>query len=69
MSTIGPLTRDIIDACVQEFKKKDTKDKISKYIIDPVVHEVVSRTYSYMFLFILTQLLIIALLIYIVLNK
>lgn len=64
MSYIGPFVKDILDGCIIEFKKKDTKDKVNKYIIDPIIGEVGSRISPFAILFIITQVLIIILLVY-----
>jgi len=69
MSYIGPFTQNIINLCIEEFKKKDTKDKISKYIIDPVIIEVYSRLYHYYVLIVVLQIIIIFILLYIIVNK
>lgn len=66
MSYIGPITQDLIDTCVNEFKKKDTREKISKNIVDPIVLEIKEKFYNYYLLFIILQFVIICLLIYII---
>jgi|AntRauTorckE6833_2_1112554.scaffolds.fasta_scaffold25759_2 hypothetical protein len=64
MSYVSPFVKDILDKCIVEFKKKDTKDKVNKYIIDPIIGEVGSRISPFAILFIITQVLIIVLLVY-----
>lgn len=66
MSYIGPLTQDLLNTCINEFKKKDTRDKLTKNIIDPIILEVKKRFYNYYILFIILQFIIICLLIYII---
>ncbi len=68
---IGPLTQSTINAIIIELKKKSNRDKISKSIITPLLTECVTYAYPYVFIFALVQLIIIALLIYIIikLNK
>lgn len=68
MSYIGPLTKDLIDIIVKEFKKKENKHKITTNIIDPVIKEVLNKFYPYFGLYLLVQILTIVLLVYIVLN-
>jgi uncharacterized membrane protein len=68
MSYIGPLTQELINACIKEMKKKETRHRINKYIIDPVLSEVVSRTYPYAISHAIMQVIIIILLIYIILQ-
>ena len=67
-SYIGPITENIINTVANELKKKDTRKKISNHIITPVMEEVIERTYPYMFIFVISQVLIILLLIYLVFN-
>ena len=64
MSYVGPFLKDILDGCIVEFKKKDTKDKVYKYIVDPIIAEIGSRVSPFAVLFIITQVLIIVLLVY-----
>ena len=66
MSYIGPLTKDLLDACIKEVKKKETKDKIMKNLIDPVVNEFFQRYSVYISSFFLIHLIMIILLIYII---
>jgi hypothetical protein len=66
MSYVGPITQNIIDGCAEELKKKDTRDKISKYIIDPIFSEILNKYYSYAWLFLIIHFIIISLLIYII---
>lgn len=68
MSYIGPITRDLIDICIKEFKKKENRDKVSIYIIDPVVKEVLKILYPYFGIYLFVQVLTIVLLIYIIFN-
>jgi len=66
MSYIGPITQDIINSFANELKKKETRQKISRYIIDPIFSEITDRLYSYAGLFLIIQLVIISLLLYII---
>lgn len=49
-----------------EFKKKSNRDKINKYIIDPIIGEITSKCFPYAVSHVVLQLLIIALLIYVI---
>jgi len=62
---IGPFTRDCINIIGHEIKKKDNRDKISNNIIKPLLSEILSRCYPYIFIFLIIQLIIIVLLVYI----
>ena len=66
MSYIGPLTRDIIDTCSKELKKKEVREKIMVNLIDPVVSEFFSRYYPYITCFMFIHMIIIVLLVYII---
>ena len=65
---IGPFTRNCINTIVHEIKKKDNRDKISNYIIKPLLSEMLSRCYPYIFSFLIIQLIIIVLLVYILMK-
>jgi hypothetical protein len=65
MSNIGPWTRDIINTCINEFKRPSNRKKISKNIIDPVAHEILSRLLPYFVLHLIVQFLIIIVLMYV----
>ncbi len=66
MSYVGPITQDLINGFSEELKKKDTREKISKYIIDPIFSEILDRYYAYACLFLVIHFIIISLLIYII---
>jgi len=66
MSYLGPITNDILDQCSKVIKKPETKEKIMKNVIDPIVSEFFSRYYSYLTCFIFIQLIIIVLLVYLI---
>lgn len=68
MSYVGPITQDILNACVSEFKKKETKDKVGKYIIGPVMYEVNKKMAKYYVFFVALQFIIIMLQIYLVIK-
>lgn len=66
MSYIGPLTQDLLNTLSNEFNKKETKEKISKLVIDPLLSQIIYKYLSYGLSFITLQLIIIALLIYLI---
>jgi len=66
MSYIGPVTKELLDACSKELKKKEVKEKIMKNLIDPVVSEFFSRYYPYITCFMFIHMIIILLLIFII---
>ncbi len=68
MSYIGPFTKEILDACIRECKKKDVKAKLQKFIIDPVFQEVRMKIKPYITLLFIIQLIIVVLLIYIAMK-
>jgi hypothetical protein len=64
MSTcIGPITNGFIDKISNEVKKKKTKEKIMKGIIDPLLHDIATRYYPYLISITLVLVVIILLLI------
>lgn len=58
MSYIGPMTQEVLDLFIKEVKKQETREKITRYIIDPIFSEVVNRYYAYAFIFIIYKLLL-----------
>ncbi len=66
MSYIGPITQEIIDTCISELKKKDTREKISTNIVDPIVYEITSRFQAHVATYVFIQLVIVGLLIYVI---
>jgi len=63
---IGPMTDALIDACIKQLKKKETKEKIHKNVLEPILHDISSRYYPY-FMIILTILILIVTLLCIIL--
>lgn len=68
MSYIGPLTSGAIDSIIGELKKQENKDKINKYIIDPVLRGVRLKLTPYLLLFVLSQIIIVCLLVYVLIT-
>lgn len=69
MSYIGPMTQEIIDGCIREFKKKDTKDKVDRYLLTPIMDKVSEKIFYYYIIFMLIQVIIIILLFYSIYSK
>lgn len=64
MSTyIGPITDSVIEGIIKELKKKETKEKVMKHIIDPLLRDMSSRYYPYFIMMIVILLIIIILLV------
>jgi len=68
MSYVEPFVRDIIDISIKEFKKKENKQKLSTHIIDPIINEIVVKSYPYALIHVVLQLVIIGLLLYIMIK-
>jgi len=66
MDYIGPLSKDLLEVCTRELKKKETKDKIMKNVFDPIVNEFVKRYSAYISCFMFVHIITILLLIYII---
>ena len=60
---IGSITDAMVDTLVKEVKKKSTREKIMKNVIDPLLCDISSRYYSYFIMTIIVLILIIILLI------
>lgn len=60
---VGPVTDALINNIIKEIKKKETKEKIMKNIIDPLLYDLSSRYYPYFMMIIVTLLLIVILLV------
>lgn len=62
-SIVGPVTDAVINNIIKELKKKETKEKIMKNIIDPFLCDLSSRYFPYLLTIIITLLLIVILLV------
>lgn len=58
----GPITNSIIDGIISEIKKKKTKEKIMKNIIDPLLCDLTTRYYPYLITITIILILIVVLL-------
>jgi hypothetical protein len=64
MTYIGPITQEILNACINEFKKKENKHKFNKYILNPIMEKVSDMLFYYYLLFMIIQIVIIFMLFY-----
>jgi hypothetical protein len=62
-SYAGSLTNGIIDVVIKEVKKKKTKEKIMKHIIDPLLCDLSTRYYPHFITITIILIVIIILLI------
>ena len=51
MFNIGPITDNLLNSCIIEFRKENNKEKIFKNIIDPLLVDISLRYYPYFILF------------------
>ena len=65
MSYIGPWTQNIINICIDQFKKKETRKKITTNVIDPIVKEISTKLLPYFATLLILQVIIVAMIIYI----
>lgn len=68
MSYIEPITQDLINICINEFKKKENKEKIYTHILNPLIKDIVSKSYPYALIHVVLQLVIIGLLLCILIK-
>lgn len=69
MFSFGPFTNNLINTIIEQFKKKKTKNKINKFIIEPIMFDIHNKYYSYiMLLYILIFVIVILLIALIVLT-
>jgi len=66
---IGPITQNLLDTIIKELKKKDTMEKISENIIDPILNEIISKVKKYYIGIALLQIIIIVLLFYLIVTR
>ena len=74
MSTyLGPITNSVIDGIITEIKKKKTKEKIMRHIIEPLLRDLTIRYYPHLLtitiILVLMVLLLVSILIIIVVQK
>lgn len=60
---IGPITDSVIEGIIRELKKKETKEKVMRDIIDPLLYDMASRYYPYFIMMIVILVIIIILLV------
>ena len=70
---IGPITNGFIDKITNEVKKKKTKEKIMKGIVDPLLRDIATRYYPYLItitsILVIIIFLLIVILVLLVLQK
>lgn len=44
---IGKMTDKLINTCIGEFGKKHNKDKINKFIVNPIIDSITEKFYPY----------------------
>ena len=69
MSYIGPLTTSILDAGINEFNRPETREKVTKNIIDPIVKEISTKLLPYFATLLILQITIVGLIIYILTSS
>ena len=62
---IGNVTDIIINQCINEFNKKETRNKINKKIINPVIKNINRKILPYFCICLLFMIIILILLIFI----
>ncbi len=60
---VGPITDAILDSVITELNKVETKEKIMKQIIDPLLKDMSTRYYPYFMMIIIVLLIVIILLV------
>ena len=69
----GPITSGFIKNFILELQKKNNRDKIIKYFINPIINDITSRYYSYflslILILIFMVLMLIILIILIIFHK
>lgn len=61
---IGPMTDEIVNELIREFKRKKIKDKIVKHVIDPIICDIAEKYYPH----IVTLMVLLALMILLMLS-
>jgi len=69
MSYIGPWTKNILDSAIGEFQKPETRQKITKNVIDPIVKEISTKLLPYFATLLILQVMIVGLIIYILTSS
>ena len=72
MERVGPITSEILDACISEIRKEESQQKINSTIIDPLVDHIMGRIQPYILVTSCTFVIIILLsivIIYLILSS
>ena len=65
---IGPITDSLIESCIQDIKRGDSRDKILNNILYPMFGDIYIKYYYYFLFLNIILLLIVAMLAYIIIN-
>ena len=65
---IGPVTDSFLESCIQEIKRRDTRDKILNNVLYPMFGDIYIKYYYYFMFVNIVLLLILVLLIFIIIN-
>ena len=65
---IGNFTDTFLNYCINEFNKKQTRDKINNHIIDPIIKDINRRIFPYLITFTMLIILILILILVIFIN-
>jgi hypothetical protein len=44
---LNKITEELLDKCILEFKKDETQEKITTYILDPLICYILDKLYPY----------------------
>jgi len=69
---IGPLTNNIINSCIEELQKEESRQKIIINVVNPITEALYRKYYIYIYLLYILLIIIVALLsysIYLSMNK
>jgi hypothetical protein len=68
MSYFESITKDLVNVFVKEINKKENKQKLNTYVINPLIKEIVSKSYAYAISHVVLQIIIIGLLLLILIK-
>lgn len=68
MSYVESITKDLINVFIKEINKKENKQKLNTYVVDPLIKEIVSKSYAYAVSHVVLQIIIIGLLLLILIK-
>lgn len=62
-SGVGYITDTIINQCIQELNKKETREKVNKNILNPIIEKINRKIYPYFLTFSVLIIIILVLII------